>query len=823
MKNVLSEAWRKRLFPLIDNPEGLRFSLSNKRFEVVVAGRRCLEAGTMVATPCGPVPIEQIRPGDIVFGYNADGGISKTAVINFFNNGIQAVYPFFSSNKKIVAATELHKFWACNESFFDSRKQSIKYKESCQYKKRPVGQLSKRYRVKKEYLFDFFEGGKKHVKNAYSLGAFIGNGCCLQGSITTGAQTKYLYISDEDGIVAHAVAKEMGGYAEKQHESNYTWKICGVENVLDAIPFYREWCCMRYAHEKIADWNEIDTWNKDSAMAFLAGVFDTDGSVFYKNKEQVEAVIQIGMQAKSVVEVCQKIIYKYFQEDLTIFEDSREKYKNGNVFFVKTSSNLLSKRLYLALLPYLKKRNNFNLEHLELRNILPDRIGMKKGEPYLAATYDITVDNDTNLYVLHNCGLVTSNSGKTERAKRKFIQRILAGSKHPRPRYVAAAPTIEQSRRIFLQDICDMLPSFLISKINKSTSSILLTTGAEILIAGLDNPARAEGSPIDGMIIDETDDLKPRVLEEHIYPCFTDRQAFCMFLGVPNGLKLLYELSKNALIEPKEWDFFTWPSSEVLPAAELERFRRIYDENTFNQEFNASFVTFSGRVAYDFGRANYKHELVHYLNKPLEICWDFNNSPGIAAIVQEQVMPGQYELFNTGSEIIKSQVIGSGVIGEVWIPRHSNTILVCRKIYEDWKHHKGEIIFYGDPAGGQQKSSGIAGSDWDLVQNFFKQTEWANRISYDIPRAHPSVRSRINAMNCRIKSIDGIIRFMVDPVAAPHVVEDFERLTVLEGSNGEIDKKSNKAIGHLFDAVSYREAQKYPVDDENRIIKVCDF
>ncbi len=399
----------------------------------------------------------------------------------------------------------------------------------------------------------------------------------------------------------------------------------------------------------------------------------------------------------------------------------------------------------------------------------------------------------------------------------------MAGSKFPRPRYIAAAPTLEQSRRIFLSDICDMLPSFLIKKINKSNSSISLVTGAEILIAGLDNPARAEGAPIDGMIIDETDDLKPRVLEEHIYPCFTDRRAFCMFLGVPNGLKLLYDLSKNALLEPNEWDFFTWPSSEVLPADELARFRRIYDENTFNQEFNASFVTFSGRVAYDFCRENYKHELIHNLQRPLEICYDFNSSPGIAAIVQEQVMPGQFEYIQNGSEMIKSPVIGSGVIGEVWIPRHSNTLLVCRKLYEDWKHHKGEIIFYGDPSGGNKTSQGVQGSDWDLIKDFFEQTDWRHRMTFDVPRAHPSVRSRINAMNCRIKSIDGIIRFMVDPVAAPHVVEDFERLTVLEGSNGEIDKKSNPAIGHLFDAVSYRECQKYPVDEATRIITVKDF
>ncbi|HQM88361.1 MAG TPA: hypothetical protein PLC01_10990, partial [Methylotenera sp.] len=287
-------------------------------------------------------------------------------------------------------------------------------------------------------------------------------------------------------------------------------------------------------------------------------------------------------------------------------------------------------------------------------------------------------------------------------------------------------------------------------KPNESDKEIYLINGATIFLAGLDNPARIEGAPVDGFLFDEVDDIKRTAWEAHVFPCFIDRGAFAMFCGVPNGLQYLYELSLNAAKYPEEWDFFTWKSAEVLDPKEIANFRRIYDERTFAQEFEGSFVTFSGRVAYSFDRENYKHELTHNLHKPLEICFDFNNAPGIAAIVQEQVMPGQFEYIQNGSEVIKSPVIGSGVIGEVHIPRHSNTLMVCRKLYEDWKHHKGEIIFYGDPAGGNKTSQGVQGSDWDLIKDFFEQTDWRHRMSFDVPRAHPSVRSRINAMNCRI-------------------------------------------------------------------------
>ena len=812
----MRETWKNRLFPLKENPEGLRFSQSNKRFEVVVAGRRCLEKGTLVATPTGPRPIESLKIGDIVIGFDGDNP-ELTTVENVFYNGIQTVTPLESSHKKYVAATDNHKLWACNESLFDKRKPHLAGNANTRYDRRKVVDLTRRFRVKRQYLYDYFTGGEKSIKNTYSLGAMIGNGCCLQGNTRTGAQTKYLYISDADGTVARAVAAELGGYAEKLHADNYTWKIGGIKDVLSAIPFYRDWCCMRYSHQKIVNLREIDSWDKSSCMAFLAGMIDTDGSIFYKNKSKKEIVIQIGMQAKTAIEACQFIIRKYFQENLVIYEDSRAKYKNGSVWSVKSSSNILALNMISALSPYLKRRIGFDLSSIEIRNILPDRIGLKKGESYQADTYDITVANDTNLYFLHDGGIVTSNSGKSERAKRKFILRVLAGSKYPRPRYIAAAPTHGQAHKIYFNDFKDMIPPFLIDSINKSESSIMLKTGQEILVFGLDNPARVEGAPIDGMIIDETDDLKANTLEAHVYPCFTDRQAWCMFLGVPNGMGLLYNLSKNALIEPEDWDFYTWPSSEVLPKKDLDRFKKIYDARFFQQEFEASFLNFTGRVYYAFERENYKHELYYNPNKPLIFMFDFNVSPGIAVVGQEQQLPGQYEEVLHNGVWLKQPVIGTGVIGEVWIPQNSNTLIVCQRLYNDWKHHKGEIICYGDAAGGNKTASAVSGSDWDLIKAFFKNTEFANRISYKYPRANPPIKKRINSMNSRFCSVTGVRRMMVDAVAAPKLIEDLEQLSLLEGGSGEIDEKKNKMIGHESSALGYYVTEEFPVDSSNSV------
>jgi hypothetical protein len=52
---------------------------------------------------------------------------------------------------------------------------------------------------------------------------------------------------------------------------------------------------------------------------------------------------------------------------------------------------------------------------------------------------------------------------------------------------------------------------------------------------------------------------------------------------------------------------------------------------------------------------------------------------------------------------------------------------------------------------------------------------------------------------------------MIDGDKAPNVIKDFEGVRILEGSAGEIDKKTDKRITHLTDGIGYYIAYKYPV------------
>jgi len=51
---------------------------------------------------------------------------------------------------------------------------------------------------------------------------------------------------------------------------------------------------------------------------------------------------------------------------------------------------------------------------------------------------------------------------------------------------------------------------------------------------------------------------------------------------------------------------------------------------------------------------------------------------------------------------------------------------------------------------------------------------------------------------------------MVDPIKAPHMVEDFEGVTLLEGGSGDIEKKPGR-LTHLSDAIGYYVEHQIPI------------
>jgi hypothetical protein len=413
-------------------------------------------------------------------------------------------------------------------------------------------------------------------------------------------------------------------------------------------------------------------------------------------------------------------------------------------------------------------------------------------------------------------------SGKTELVgKRKIVLCALNAHRKdipffyrpwPDPRFFVAAPTRDQVKRIYWYDLKALIPPrFVVGRPNESELTIHLVTGARICCLGMDRPERIEGVPWDGGVLDEYANMKKDVWAKHVRPALSDRRGWCDFIGVPEGRNHYYDLYKDAqarvafaLNHDKQpsWDCFHWVSEDILPIEEIEAAKADLDELTYQQEFLASFVNFTGRAYWAFDETYNVGRLDYDPNRRIDFCFDFNVDPGVAVVVQEQNIP--QKVTN------EAPIWADGIINEVFIPQGSNTLRVVDKLIDLYADHQADIFCYGDFTGGARGSAAIQGSDWELIKRRLRAYYSRDRVHLEV-KPNPRERDRINAVNSRICSFDKHVRLMVDPEKAPHTIKDFEGVTIIEGGVGEIDKRKNPQLSHLSDAYGYRTWVKYPL------------
>jgi hypothetical protein len=402
-------------------------------------------------------------------------------------------------------------------------------------------------------------------------------------------------------------------------------------------------------------------------------------------------------------------------------------------------------------------------------------------------------------------------SGKTELSRRKLVKKALAGGPYPDWKGFAAAPVRDQAKRIYWDALKALVPVSLRAKPpSESHLIIYLINGSEIHIIGMDKPERIEGTPWDHGILDEYANMKSDVWTAHVRPALSDRRGTCDFIGVPEGRNHYYDLDQKAqasmAMGERIWGRYHWISADILPEDEIIQAKQDLDEMTYLQEYEGSFVIFAGLAYYNYNPSIHVSRCFQYYNPrdTLILTFDFNVSPGTASIIQE--LPFDRD----GKPLPKGQTTTS-VLGEVHIYKGSNTDRVCRRLINDWGKHEGPIECYGDVTGGAEGSAKIRGTDWDLIKKNLYRHFGSDRVSIKLKGHNPRERMRINSVNSRLMNMKKESRFQVDGDKAPNVIKDFEGVRIIEGSAGEIDKKTDKRITHLTDGIGYYIAYRYPV------------
>lgn len=340
-------------------------------------------------------------------------------------------------------------------------------------------------------------------------------------------------------------------------------------------------------------------------------------------------------------------------------------------------------------------------------------------------------------------------------------------------------PSLKQAKRVFWPRLKRTIPvSWLEGKPNETECSIRLKSGHTIRIVGLDNYDNLRGSGLFFFIGDEWADAKHQCWDEVIAPMLATCLGHSLLIGTPKGFDHFYDAfqkgQEGTSSRPgyKSWHYTTAQGGNVAQR-EIDDARRDRDARSFEQEYEAGFLTYSGRVLYAFVRGDSVKPCPHDPRLPLHIGMDFNVNP-MSATVWQEVGDVSYQ------------------VGEIMIPT-SNTDEMCAEIKR--RYGRGgnvqHITVYPDPAGAQRRTSAQGKTDISILRDAGFQV---NALS-----SHPLVRDRINMTNARFCNATGERRAFVDPTCKQSITA-YERLTYKDGT-GDPDKDSG--FDHPVDATGY--------------------
>ena len=363
------------------------------------------------------------------------------------------------------------------------------------------------------------------------------------------------------------------------------------------------------------------------------------------------------------------------------------------------------------------------------------------------------------------------------------IYAIIEAASIPKSKIWYVTASFRMAKSIVWQDLKDALyVCGWIDKVNESDLSIKLINRSTIVLRGAENYDSLRGSSLDFVVIDEAAFCPQKAWTEAIRPTLSDSGGRALFISSPQGRDWFYDLwrkGQEGNDKDPEWESFQYTTLQGgnVPEAEIEAARRDLDEKTFNQEYRANFITYSGLIYYSYDSVLSTFDHKYKPDRGVLVALDFNVNPMSACIAQKE-----------GDKMY--------VFDEILL-YSSNTDEMADEIRSRYPIEK--TIIYPDPAATQRKTSAGGKTDLSILQNYGFRVRHRHH--------HPYVRDRINAVNSRLLSSDGVRHLFISPKCR-HVHESLAKMSYKEGTS--IPNKQS-GFDHMTDALGYMCEFLHPV------------
>ena len=180
-------------------------------------------------------------------------------------------------------------------------------------------------------------------------------------------------------------------------------------------------------------------------------------------------------------------------------------------------------------------------------------------------------------------------AGKTVACINDLIKSALT-CQRAEPRLAYLAPYHAQAKDVawsYVREFAGAVPG---TTFHESELRADLPNGGRVRLYGAENADRMRGLYLDGIVLDESADMDPRVWPEVIRPALSDRQGWAVFIGTPKGHNFFYDIHQRAATDP-DWFCATLKASEtkLISEFELAAARRDMSEDQYAQEYECSF------------------------------------------------------------------------------------------------------------------------------------------------------------------------------------------------------------------------------------------
>jgi len=368
--------------------------------------------------------------------------------------------------------------------------------------------------------------------------------------------------------------------------------------------------------------------------------------------------------------------------------------------------------------------------------------------------------------------------GKTHVALRELAKH--AAKTNQEVMYVA--PSYRMAKSIAWEKLKTKLKELRwVEQTNEAELTIRLKSGSKIYLKGAENIDALRGVGLDFLVLDEYQDLNPEVFTAVLRPTLSDRKGKMLAIGTPRGVGSFSHTMYSQALHTEGWEAFSFRTIDggQVDESEIADARRDLDQRTFEQEYLASFLTFSGMVYYSFDRKECVRATQGLETTEIHAGMDFNYSPMSVAI-----------------SVIKNNIIY--FIDEISV-NESNTEQICDELKR--RYPASKITIYPDASGAQRKTSAGGKTDISILQNA------GFRVNYR--PANPAIRDRVNAVNSKLKSSKGHRSLFIDP-RCKQIIKSLESMQYKPNSS-IID---NNEHTHMSDAVGYLVNFLYPVQRE---------